>query len=108
MSSMSAKASLANVRVVAVVGNGDNNIEKAHGVDAASTYGAFPLAIAKITINARSPLPIHEQISQAIRTATWARELPPGTLLPTTRELAQHLSVGRNTVGRAYARLAAE
>jgi GntR family transcriptional regulator / MocR family aminotransferase len=68
----------------------------------------FPLAIANIALDARSPLPIHEQICQAIRTAVWAKELPPGTLLPTTRELAQHLGVARNTVVFAYARLAAE
>jgi GntR family transcriptional regulator / MocR family aminotransferase len=68
----------------------------------------FPLAIANIALDARSPLPIHEQICQAVRTAVWAKELPPGTLLPTTRELAQHLGVARNTVVFAYARLAAE
>lgn len=68
----------------------------------------FPLAIANIALDARSPLPIHEQICQAVRTAIWARELPPGTLLPTTRELAQHLGVARNTVVFAYARLTAE
>lgn len=68
----------------------------------------FPLAIANIALDARSPLPIHEQICQAIRTAVWARELPPGTLLPTTRELALHLGVARNTVVFAYARLTAE
>src|SRR5271170_662817 len=68
----------------------------------------FPLAIANITLDARSPLPIHEQICQAVRTAVWSKELPPGTLLPTTRELALHLGVARNTVVFAYARLAAE
>jgi len=68
----------------------------------------FPLAIASITLDPRSPLPIHEQICQAVRTAVWAKELPPGTLLPTTRELALHLGVARNTVVFAYARLAAE
>lgn len=68
----------------------------------------FPLAIANIALDARSPLPIYEQICQAVRTAIWAKELPPGTLLPTTRELALHLGVARNTVVFAYARLAAE
>src|SRR5271170_3105642 len=68
----------------------------------------FPLAIANIALDARSPLPIHEQICQAVRTAVWAKELPAGTLLPTTRELALHLGVARNTVVFAYARLAAE
>src|SRR5271155_2692562 len=70
--------------------------------------GTLPLAIANISIDARSPLLIPEQICQAVRTAIWTKELPPGTRLPTTRELAQHLSVGRNTIVCAYARLASE
>jgi GntR family transcriptional regulator/MocR family aminotransferase len=70
--------------------------------------GLFPLAIANIAIDARSPLPLHEQICQAIRTAIWTRELPPRTLLPTTRELARHLGVARNTVVFAYTRLSSE
>ncbi|HKD20841.1 MAG TPA: PLP-dependent aminotransferase family protein [Rhizomicrobium sp.] len=70
--------------------------------------GIFPLAIANIAIDARSPLPLHEQICQAVRTAIWTRELPPRTLLPTTRELARHLGVARNTVVFAYTRLSAE
>ena len=68
----------------------------------------IPLAIANIALDVRSPLPLHEQICQAIRSAIWAGELPPKTLLPTTRELARHLGVARNTVVFAYARLAAE
>lgn len=68
----------------------------------------IPLAIANIALDVRSPLPLHEQICQAIRSAVWAGELPPKTLMPTTRQLARHLGVARNTVVFAYARLAAE
>lgn len=68
----------------------------------------FPLAIAHLSIDQSSPLPIHEQICQAIRTAVWSRELPSGTLLPTSKELAKHLNVARNTVVFAYAKLVAE
>ena len=68
----------------------------------------FPLAIANIHLNSHSPLPIHEQICQSIRTAVAAQELPAGTLLPSSRELAQHLGVARNTVAFAYVRLVAE
>jgi GntR family transcriptional regulator/MocR family aminotransferase len=68
----------------------------------------FPLAIANITINAASPVPIYEQICAAVRTAIGAGDLPPGTPLPTSRELAQALGVGRNTIVSAYSRLAAE
>lgn len=69
---------------------------------------AFPLAIANITLDSSSPLPIHEQICQAVRAAIASQDLPPGTLLPTSRELAHHLGVARNTVVFAYARLVAE
>lgn len=68
----------------------------------------LPLAISQITIAADSPVPIYEQICRALRMAISAGELPIGTLLPTSRELAQALSVGRNTVVSAYSRLVAE
>jgi GntR family transcriptional regulator/MocR family aminotransferase len=73
-----------------------------------SIAAAFPLAIANIRLDSLSPLPIHEQICQAIRAAIAAQELPPGALLPPSRELALHLGVARNTVVYAYARLVAE
>ena len=78
------------------------------GADDDVSTATIPLAIANIALDVRSPLPLHEQICQAIRSAIWAGELPPKTLLPTTRELARHLGVARNTVVFAYARLAAE
>jgi GntR family transcriptional regulator / MocR family aminotransferase len=68
----------------------------------------FPLAIANITINAASPVPIYEQICTAVRAAIAAGDLPPGMPLPTSREFAQSLGVGRNTIVSAYSRLAAE
>ena len=68
----------------------------------------FPLAVANIRLDSHSPLPIHEQICQSIRAAVAAQELPAGTLLPSSRELAQHLGVARNTVAFAYVRLVAE
>jgi GntR family transcriptional regulator / MocR family aminotransferase len=73
-----------------------------------SASADFPLAIANIRLDSRSPQPIHEQICHAVRTAVTAQELPPGTLLPSSRELAQHLGVARNTVAFAYVRLVAE
>jgi GntR family transcriptional regulator/MocR family aminotransferase len=76
--------------------------------DNQSFAAAFPLAIANIRLDSLSPLPIHEQICQAIRAAIAAQELPPGALLPPSRELALHLGVARNTVVYAYARLVAE
>src|ERR1700722_4132301 len=78
------------------------------GADDDVSTATIPLAIANIALDVRSPLPLHEQICQAIRSAVWAGELPPKTLMPTTRQLARHLGVARNTVVFAYARLAAE
>jgi len=68
----------------------------------------FPLAIANIRVASHTSLPIHEQICQSVRAAIAAKELPRGTLLPSSRELAQHLGVARNTVAFAYVRLVAE
>jgi GntR family transcriptional regulator/MocR family aminotransferase len=93
----------------------DKNWEDARSEDGGSVTGLpaksdanFPLAIANIAINAASPVPIYEQICTAIRSAIGAGDLPPGTPLPTSRELAQSLGVGRNTIVSAYSRLAAE
>lgn len=68
----------------------------------------MPLAIAQITISADSPVPIYEQICRSLRSAISTGDLPIGTLLPTSREFAQTLRVGRNTVVSAYSRLVAE
>lgn len=68
----------------------------------------LPLAVAQIRISADSPVPIYEQICRALRVAIVAGDLPVGTLLPTSRELAEVLAVGRNTVVAAYSRLVAE
>jgi GntR family transcriptional regulator/MocR family aminotransferase len=69
---------------------------------------SFPLAVSNIRINLGSPIPIYKQICSAIRTAIVRGELPAGTLLPTSHELASALSVGRNTIISAYSRLGAE
>ena len=68
----------------------------------------MPLAIANLKLDSSSPLPIHQQISQGIRTAVWSNELSPGALLPTIKDLAQHLGVARNTVALAYVHLVDE
>jgi GntR family transcriptional regulator/MocR family aminotransferase len=68
----------------------------------------FPLAISSISVNMSSPTPIYTQLCTAIRSAIISGELPAGTLMPTSRELAVALGVGRNTVNAAYSRLGAE
>jgi GntR family transcriptional regulator/MocR family aminotransferase len=69
---------------------------------------SFPLAISAIALNAESPVPIYEQICKAIRIAINIGDMPAGTPLPTSRELATVLAIGRNTVVTAYSRLVAE
>ncbi len=76
--------------------------------DAAQEELEVPLAIASFQFDATSPVPIRQQLCQAIRAAIRSRQLPPGTVLPNSRELAGHLGVARNTVAFAYARLVNE
>lgn len=73
-----------------------------------SAVGSIPVVISGIALDVQSPLPLHEQICQAIRAAIWSGDLPPKTLLPPSRDLAQHLGVSRNTVVFAYSHLVAE
>jgi GntR family transcriptional regulator/MocR family aminotransferase len=68
----------------------------------------LPIAIAAIRVNPNSPIPMYEQICNALRRAIVAGDLPPGTAIPTSRELAITMKVGRNTVVRAYSQLVAE
>ena len=59
-------------------------------------------------VDPRLPQPAHEQIYHQVRAAILAGHWPPGTALPTVRDLAAHLGVHFNTVARAYRRLARE
>lgn len=77
-------------------------------IDATGAQLEVPLAIANVQFDSTSPVPIRQQLCQAIRAAIRSRQLPPGTVLPNSRELAEHLGVSRNTVVFAYARLVNE
>lgn len=68
----------------------------------------LPFAIANITLNPQSNIPLYEQISRAIRNAIDCGDLAAGAPLPTARELATVLGLGKNTVSAAYSRLVAE
>ena len=68
----------------------------------------FPLALTQIVLDESSPLHLYEQLSRALRAAILSGDLPAGTLLPTGRELADALKIGRSTIVAAYARLTAE
>jgi GntR family transcriptional regulator/MocR family aminotransferase len=51
---------------------------------------------------------LHEQIGEQIRFLISGGKLRPGCYIPSTRQLAEHLGVSRNTVLLAYQRLASE
>ena len=58
-----------------------------------------------ITINYRDPRPIYEQIQSELRRLMLTGVLPPGSRLPSVRELAGQLAINPNTIQRAYREL---
>ena len=63
---------------------------------------------AVITINYRDPRPIYEQIQTELRRLMLTGVLPPGSRLPSVRELAGQLAINPNTIQRAYSQLETE
>ena len=61
-----------------------------------------------ITINYRDPRPIYEQIQTELRRLMLLSVLPPGSRLPSVRELAGQLAINPNTIQRAYRELEAD
>ncbi|WP_434045317.1 MULTISPECIES: PLP-dependent aminotransferase family protein [Sorangium] len=61
-----------------------------------------------VVLDPISSAPLHRQVYEALRGAIFAGRLRPGSKLPSTRALAAHLSLSRNTVLGAYAQLLAE
>lgn len=61
-----------------------------------------------ITINYRDPRPIYEQIQTELRRLMLTGVLPPGSRLPSVRELAGQLAINSNTIQRAYRELEAD
>lgn len=61
-----------------------------------------------ITINYRDPRPIYEQIQTELRRLMLTGLLPPGSRLPSVRELAGQLAINPNTIQRAYSQLETE
>ncbi len=53
-------------------------------------------------------LPQHRRLYEALRGAILSRQLPSGSQLPSTRDLAQDLKVSRNTVLSSFEQLLAE
>lgn len=58
-----------------------------------------------ISINYRDPRPIYEQIQSELRRLMLTGSLPPGSRLPSVRELAGQLAINPNTIQRAYREL---
>jgi GntR family transcriptional regulator len=56
-------------------------------------------------IHPNSPVPIYEQIVAQVTFGIAAGAVEPGTLIPSVREMAQHLLVHPNTVARAFQEL---
>ena len=61
-----------------------------------------------IELRRHSQLSLARQLYQILRDQMTAGQLPPGELLPSTRELARQLEVSRNTTYEAYEMLSAE
>ncbi len=56
----------------------------------------------------KNPIPLYRQIYNCIVNEILSGSMPAGHRLPATRKLAEDLSVGRNTVDKAYHQLEAE
>nr|WP_197417522.1 GntR family transcriptional regulator [Mycobacterium sp. GA-2829] len=60
-----------------------------------------------LTVDARGSKPLFDQLRTQIIEAVRDGRLPPGTRLPTVRELAGQIGLAVNTVARAYRELEA-
>lgn len=67
-----------------------------------------PAVLGTIAVDTESSIPLYRQLFDALRDSILAGLLKPGVRLPSTRNLAQDLGVGRNTVIAAYDQLIAE
>ncbi len=66
------------------------------------------LSVGRINLHRDASEPLHLQLYRALREKILSRTLLPGEKLPSSRNLAEELQLGRNTVVNAYNRLAAE
>lgn len=66
------------------------------------------LNLGTISLQRHGPRSLHKQVYDAVRDAILQGRLPPGALLPSTRLLADELSVSRNTTAAAFEQLSAE
>jgi DNA-binding transcriptional regulator YhcF (GntR family) len=64
-------------------------------------------ALPPFMINKQSAVPLHIQLKEQIRYAIMSGAYPPGSALPSIRELTAQLGIHRNTVHRVYLELQA-
>lgn len=64
--------------------------------------------VTAVLLDPASSAPLHRQVYEALRDAILSGRLGPGGKLPSTRALATHLDLSRNTVMGAYEQLLAE
>ena len=60
---------------------------------------------AAFQLDAKHPMPLHAQLSRAIRFAVLTGRLAAGHRLPTVRQMAVNLRINANTVAKVYAEL---
>ncbi|RKX75290.1 MAG: PLP-dependent aminotransferase family protein [Spirochaetes bacterium] len=66
------------------------------------------LSVGTINLDRSAPIPLHRQLYRALREKILTNVILPGERLPSSRVLAEELSLGRNTVVNAYNQLIAE
>lgn len=59
----------------------------------------------RLSVESGSSVPPYEQLRRQLAQLAGSGELPPGTRLPTVRQLAEQLGLATNTVARAYREL---
>ncbi|MDU6080239.1 MAG: winged helix-turn-helix domain-containing protein, partial [Pantoea sp.] len=67
-----------------------------------------PVQLLSAPLALRGGETLQQQLCQRVKRAILAGQLPAGTRLPATRQLAQDLQVSRNTVINAWTQLQAE
>src|SRR5262245_3602635 len=72
----------------------------------AKSITAAPFA--SVPLEESSSTPLYHQVYQRLRAAILLGQLSPGTRLPSTRQMANDLSVSRNTLMAAFDQLIAE
>ena len=58
-----------------------------------------------IVIDYRDRRPLHQQVTEKLQALILSGALPPGSRLPSVREMAMTLAINPNTVQRAYQEL---